>query len=53
METTIIYFGNIRVILGLYRVNGKDIGNHHVGFRVYSLQISPQESGFYCEQFHC
>ena len=29
METTIVYFGNIRVILGLYRDNGKEDGNYY------------------------
>ena len=29
METTIVYFGNIRVILRLYRYNGKENGNYY------------------------
>ena len=40
METTIImgYMGDYRVYIGviegLYRDNGKENGNHHLGFRI-------------------
>ena len=30
-----------RVILGLYRDNGKDNGNYYLGFRVQGLPINP------------
>ena len=29
MEATTLYFGNVRVILGLYRDHGKENGNYH------------------------
>ena len=40
METTIVYWGYIRVMLGLYRDNGKENGNNYsrldyIGFRVW------------------
>ena len=39
METTMmgytyIYWGNVRVILGLYSDNGKKMENYYVGFRL-------------------
>ena len=33
METTIVCFGNIWVILGLYRDNGKENGNYYLGIK--------------------
>ena len=34
MSSNSLKGGSIRVILGLYKDNGKENGNYHLGFRV-------------------
>ena len=40
VETTIIYWGNIRVIVGLYWDNGKENGNYYSILEVYMENVS-------------